>query len=228
MRFFPSFHISETPTTIVPAVESVERLRRRARNRLLGAGILIAIGVVGLPLVFDKQPRPINVDVEIEIPDRDDAPPLVLPPAEAFPPVDMEEEIVLPAASAVQPAQQPKRVVPMLSSSSRPVRGAAEQPVVARLESARAQALLDGAATPGPMVPQRFVVQVGKDMTVESANELRKKLLRAGLSARIRPVGGKKSKLVRVQVGPFVTRQESQAAQRKVQALGLTAVVSSW
>ena len=59
--------------------ESVEDMRRRARHRLIGAAVLVALGVVGFPLLFDTQPRPIPVDVPIEIPDRNAVAPLVVP-----------------------------------------------------------------------------------------------------------------------------------------------------
>jgi DedD protein len=59
--------------------ESVEAMRRRARHRLLGAAVLVLLGVIGFPLLFDTQPRPISVDIPIEIPDRNKAKPLALP-----------------------------------------------------------------------------------------------------------------------------------------------------
>lgn len=62
----------------VPA-ESVETMRRRARHRLLGAAVLVLVGVVGFPLLFDTQPRPVSVDIPIEIPDRNKVKPLTLP-----------------------------------------------------------------------------------------------------------------------------------------------------
>ena len=46
--------------------ESVEVLRRRARHRLIGATVLVIIGVVGFPLVFDTQPRPVSVDIAVD------------------------------------------------------------------------------------------------------------------------------------------------------------------
>ena len=59
--------------------ESVEAMRRRARHRLLGAAVLVLVGVIGFPLLFDTQPRPVAVDIPIEIPDRNKAKPLPLP-----------------------------------------------------------------------------------------------------------------------------------------------------
>ena len=63
--------------------DAVQQARTRARQRLIGAIVLLGIGVIGFPLVFETQPRPIPVDVPIEIPRRDSLPPLTMPPARA-------------------------------------------------------------------------------------------------------------------------------------------------
>ena len=62
--------------------ESVDDMRRRARHRLIGAAVLVALGVIGFPILFDTQPRPIPVDVPIEIPDRNHVAPLIVPGAQ--------------------------------------------------------------------------------------------------------------------------------------------------
>jgi DedD protein len=61
--------------------DAVQQARTRARQRLIGAVVLLGIGIIGFPLVFETQPRPIPVDVPIEIPRRDSLPPLTMPPA---------------------------------------------------------------------------------------------------------------------------------------------------
>jgi DedD protein len=63
-----------------PAAESVEALRQRAKRRLIGSVVLVLAGVVGFPLLFDTQPRPVAIDVPIEIPDKNKVKPLA-PPA---------------------------------------------------------------------------------------------------------------------------------------------------
>src|SRR3990167_4400488 len=68
----------ETPAP-APAVESVEAMRTRARHRLIGASVLVLLGVIGFPLLFDSQPRPIAVDIPIEIPDKNTVKPLTVP-----------------------------------------------------------------------------------------------------------------------------------------------------
>ena len=59
--------------------ESVETMRKRARQRLIGAVVLVLAGVVGFPLLFDTQPRPIEVDIPIQIPGKNSVKPLVMP-----------------------------------------------------------------------------------------------------------------------------------------------------
>jgi DedD protein len=61
--------------------ESMDAIRRRARHRLMGAAILVVIGVLVFPMLFDTQPRPILVDIPIQIPDRQTVTPLTIPPA---------------------------------------------------------------------------------------------------------------------------------------------------
>ena len=50
--------------------EAVRDARARARRRLMGATVLLLAGVIGFPLLFETQPRPIPVDLPIEIPAR--------------------------------------------------------------------------------------------------------------------------------------------------------------
>ena len=56
--------------------ESVEVIRKRARHRLMGSVVLVLGAVVGLPLLFDSQPRPVAIDTPIVIPDRNQISPL--------------------------------------------------------------------------------------------------------------------------------------------------------
>ena len=71
------------PAAVSAPAESVEAMRRRARHRLIGAALLVLVGVVGFPLLFDTQPRPVAVDIPIEIPDRNKVKPLTVPAAVA-------------------------------------------------------------------------------------------------------------------------------------------------
>lgn len=89
--------------------ESIEALRRRARHRLIGAVVLVALAVIGFPLLFDSQPRPVSVDVPIVIPDRAKARPLAIPPAPASAPATAGAREPA-SATAARPASEPARV----------------------------------------------------------------------------------------------------------------------
>jgi DedD protein len=70
---------SNAPSVGESAPDEVQRARTRARQRLIGAVVLVGVGIIGFPLVFETQPRPIPVDIPIEVPHKDGAPPLVMP-----------------------------------------------------------------------------------------------------------------------------------------------------
>ena len=84
--------------------ESVEVMRRRARHRLIGAAVLLLLGVIGFPLLFDTQPRPVPANISIEIPDRNKVAPFVVPASSpAAAPLDGSVSgPVVPAASSAK------------------------------------------------------------------------------------------------------------------------------
>lgn len=54
-----------TPGARAPSPSDVEALRTRARRRLIGMVVLVGAGVLGLPWLFETQPRPLATDVRI-------------------------------------------------------------------------------------------------------------------------------------------------------------------
>ena len=84
----------------VSPAETIDGMRRRARHRLIGAGLLVLLGVLGFPLLFDTQPRPTQVDIPIEIPDKTK----VKPPVASGNGVGGKVSEAPPAALATTPA----------------------------------------------------------------------------------------------------------------------------
>jgi len=84
--------------------EAVREARARARTRLMGATVLLLVGVIGFPLLFETQPRPIPVDLPIEIPARN-APGVADAGAHARTPTTQPAVASVPAlgASAARP-----------------------------------------------------------------------------------------------------------------------------
>ena len=106
MAFFKFRKGGDERTTPAYAPVSVEAMRKRARHRLIGAAVLVLIGVIGFPMLFDNQPRPIPVDLPINIPDKNGVKPLgTLPVGDSAPAASqIIEETAEPKASPVTPA----------------------------------------------------------------------------------------------------------------------------
>ena len=127
MAFFNFRRGSSNPASAAgPAAqpESVEAMRKRAKHRLIGAVMLVLIGVVGFPLLFDTQPRPIAVDIPIEIPGKNSVKPLAVPaPIAAVAPASAPAEKVA-AASSLAPMEE------IVSSKPEPVQETSASPAI--------------------------------------------------------------------------------------------------
>ncbi|AOS78175.1 sporulation protein [Hydrogenophaga sp. PBC] len=217
---------------------TIEAVRRRARHRLIGASILVAAGVIGFPLLFDSQPRPIAVDIPIEIPGRDGAPPLAgaSRPAPAPSPSPTPTHSPAPSPAAAPPPAPAPSPTPAPAPSPAPAPAApapapAPTPEPAKrdsaAEAARAQAILRGQQPPAAAstANERVVVQVGAFADEARAREARQKLERAGLKTYVNVAQTSDGKRTRVRVGPFDSRAEAEKAAARVKALGLPAAI---
>jgi DedD protein len=45
--------------------------KKRARRRLIGAIALVLAAVIGLPMIFDSEPKPLGDDIDVQIPSKD-------------------------------------------------------------------------------------------------------------------------------------------------------------
>ena len=212
---------------------TVETMRKRARHRLIGAAVLVLLGVIGFPLLFDSQPRPIAVDIVIEIPDKDQAKRLKAPPP---PPTRAKVD-----APADAPAEAPT-VAAVAATRLASGNVSATKPVASAPESAKPQTKADTkpdtpTAKAAPMIEERasdkqpvasdarYVVQVGAFADAVKAREVRLKLERAGLKTYTQVVTPKEGKRIRVRVGPFATKNDAEKAAEKIKKLDLPAGV---
>ena len=221
---------SSSQTQSGAPAENLDTVRKRAKHRLIGAAVLVLVGVVGFPLLFDSQPRPIPVDIAIEIPARQSVKPLATAtPASATPapsaapatPAPDPAPVAPPAAVAsVTPAATPVPAVPSVP--------AAAAPRVAE-DSARAKALLEDKPVADANAPTelRLVVQVGAFADAAKAREVRLKLEKAGLKTYTQVADSKEGKRTRVRVGPFANKAEADQAALKIKALDLPATILS-
>ncbi len=226
MAFFKSRNSGDESSAAPNPPESVEAVRRRAKHRLIGSAVLVLAGVIVFPLLFDQQPRPVSVDIPIEIPDRNKVKPLSLPAA--APPAVAAETVLSPPPPAPPPApaQEIEEILP-----SAPAVAAVSAPKAVPMpapkvdEAAKAQALLDGQELPKPGgdVASRYVVQVGAFADAARAQEVRLKVERAGLKTYTHVAETKEGRRTRVRVGPFVTKAEADLVAEKIRRLELPA-----
>lgn len=90
--------------------DSVEAMRQKAKFRLIGSVVLVLAGVVGFPMLFDSQPRPVAVDIPIEIPDKARSKPLTLPtntPSSPAPAAVVEDKASLSGKEEIIASGQP-------------------------------------------------------------------------------------------------------------------------
>jgi DedD protein len=249
MSFF-SFRRDRTAKASAAATDaqSVEVVRKRARQRLIGAAVLVLIAVVGLPLLFDSQPRPVPVDIAIEIPSRSTVKPgtpIASAPAAAAPAAPAAEKAATPATVPATASLQDKEEIVSKPAAATPAQPAPAQPAPAqsapaqsapapkspegagdavRGEGKRAQNLLEGKSGEAA-ASARVVVQVGAYADAGKAREVRQKLEKAGLKTYTQVVDTKDGQRTRVRVGPYPSREEAEKAVAKIKALDLPASI---
>ena len=226
------------PVAKAPAAEDgtpVQQARVHARRRLIGAVVLLGLGVVAFPLVFETQPRPIPVDIPIEIPRRDSTPALTLPAQRSggpvLPPGAGVEPLPVPAAMAAAPVAVAS-AAPMARAQVAPVPAPAPAPAPAATptatptatQTATPTATPTAAPTPAASAPPprgRFVLQVGAFTDANLVSEARARIERLGLKTYVQVIDTEAGKRTRVRVGPYETREAAAAAGEKLKAAGL-------
>jgi DedD protein len=236
MALFKKRTTGRAEAAAAPPAQSIDLMRRRARHRLIGAAVLVLLGVVGFPLLFDSQPRPVAVDIAIEIPDKAKVKPLALaasnapvatpattePQPAASVATASEKSIAKPAAAAAVVAAAAVTAVAAKPAAAPPP----SKPAAAADDGAKARALLEAEPAPAASAPStRFVVQVGAFSDAAKLREVRQKLEKAGLKTYTQLVDTKEGKRTRVRVGPFTTAAEAEKAAARIKALSLGASV---
>lgn len=225
----------------------VQAARIRARRRLMGALVLLATGVVGFPILFETQPRPLPVDTPMLLPEGAARAPAV-PQPRLVPslPADAGNEIPLQAAAASAAASAPAASAPVAAAapaaraSAAALLLAAARPATVKPEPAKPEAQKPEAQKPDSRKPDavtaanpvseaaapasgRFVVQVGAYNEVERLRAARQKLEKLGYKSYTQEVETPGGKRTRVRVGPFASRQEAEAVAGKVKGSGMQA-----
>lgn len=212
MALFKFRKAGEEPVAQPAQPESIEALRRRARHRLIGATVLVGVGVIGFPLLFDTQPRPIPVDIPIEIPDRNKAKPLApLPAPVTQAPVATGTVTPAPAASApvAAAAPAPKTETPAAPAAAASVAVAAPKAEPAPPQVAKAEAKTE------PKPEAKPETKPETKPAAKAEDGARAKALLEGKSVDVT-----EGRFV-VQVGAFADPTKARETRQKVEKAGL-------
>lgn len=254
MAFFKFRFPGQTPPAegvVAGPSESIEIVRRRARHRLTGAVVLVLLAVVGFPLLFDTQPRPVSVDTPIVVPDRQKTPALASnePVAAAQAPAKPllpNQDVTVPTQSSLDAREEvvPKTEAPLVE---KPVEKLAEKPADKPLinkteikpdakaetktvspskpkdDGLKAQALLEG--KPAKPAVARVAIQVGAFTDSAKIRDVRSKLEQAGLKTYTQVIEKDGKSTTRIRVGPFETKEEADKAAARIRKLDLPAAI---
>ncbi len=218
---------------------AIAAARTRARQRLVGALVLLVVGVIGFPILFETQPRalPMNTPIVVQgadagrpalMPDAPAVPVKPVPPpplaARTLPPSDAGIEATPPAASAPTAASA-SALASSPALASVPPMPAAPLSSPAKRAASAAPASAPSAAASEPVKGNRFVVQVGAFSDATALRDVRQKVEKLGFKTYTQVIEAEGVKRTRVRVGPYATRDEADAAAAKLKRGGLAPAV---
>jgi DedD protein len=202
------------------------------KERLVGAAVLVAIGVWLIPWVLDGPDQPVDPSTSsLELPAAEEPMPMRSQTLR----LDGEDASGAPAGEA---ALSPPPPDPEKSVAAAPARSAAKppQPVVPKPEAAKteppkaeppktAAATAPRSSAPPPAAKGDWAVQLGVFGEEDNARRLAARAAALGHRASVARYSSGGRDLFRVRVGPLETRARAEATASALSAHGLTAQV---
>lgn len=176
------------------------------KQRLVGATVLVALGVIFVPLILEGPSQTLVPEMEA-LPEPEDQ--VISAPLESFPapdaiPAEPDTAIILtdpqPAAVSEAPAE-PAQPVAEPEPEPEPV-AAAPEPETKPAKSA-------------PL--GSWVVQMGSFSSEQNARRLRDKLRKNGFVTQVEKARIDGKQRFRVRVGPFLERAEAEQSRKQIQ-----------
>ncbi len=191
-------------------------LRRKGRQRLVGAVVLALLAVVFVPMALDPEPRRERPEPALAIPPKS-SPPVIAAPAPAVAEPARAPEPVAEAKPADPPAKPPATAAVKTVEPKAPEFKATPKPAPAEAKPAPAPKAEPAAA---PKL-EGFAVQVGafrEDAKLQQARERLKAARVPHYTERIDAEGGA---LTRLRAGPYPTREAAEKAAAAIKKAGV-------
>ena len=176
------------------ATTEASEIRRRGRQRLIGAVAIAVLLVVFVPMILDSEPRPSHPEPSLTIPPKDKVEPL--PPPAAARSADTAPKV---AEAPPPPAKAPDAPK------------AAETPPKAAPATPPKPAVVPAPADAAPKL-EGFAVQVGAFKDESKLKQARDKLVAAKIPHYIERRDTSAGELTRLRAGPFPTREAAEKA----------------
>ncbi len=182
----------------ISATTDFQMLRRQARQRFVGAAVLVLIAIIALPFVLDTKPRPVSPDIAIEI-----QAPVTTPAAAPITPAVVEKPAPTESSTTSAQTSAPVQAMPAVASKLD--------------DGARAAALLNGAG---------YQIQAGSFTDKTKLQAVQVKLDKAGFQNFTQDVMAKDGTAhTRIRLGPFATQAEANSVAARIGKLGIKTIV---
>ena len=202
--------------------------QQRARHRLIGAAVLVLIAVVGLPRILDNKPTAVTNDIAVNIVTSLPTPSAISKSSEK-PKADTSPEALAKqgvSESKAEPKSEAKAEVKTeAKSESKPANSVSPKSGVLGLASGEEVVVAPSTTTTVPAAngSGKFVIQIGAFASEERAKgwitKLKEQKIPNYVLNKNAPDG---TKLYVLRAGPYTDKDEAEAAEKKIKAMGLT------
>lgn len=216
------------------------QLKKRARRRLVGAAALALFAVIVLPMVMDREPRPLTQDIQVRIPSQDSTglAARVMPgKAVATPMPAPEPKPVSEAPVAAKPAPDAVAAKPVAAAAPPAADKPAEPPAekkatvvpVPEKKTAAAPAAAKPVADAKPANDGagQWVVQLGAYKEAGNVKVLLSKLKGINVPAYTEKFDSPQGPRTRVRAGPFATQEAAEKARSRIKIIGVDGSVAA-
>lgn len=219
------------------------QLKKRARRRLVGAAALALFAVIVLPMVMDREPRPLSQDIQVRIPSQDatgfaaklmPGKPVATPMPEPKPLAEQKSEVqakseAAPAAPVAVPAPDKPVAQTTAAPAAKPAEKSAEKVAASEkkaetVEKPAAKAAAD--AKPSTDDSGQWVIQLGAFKEAGNIKLLLAKLKGIGVPAYTEKMESSQGPRTRVRAGPFATQEAAEKARARLKIIGVDGPVA--
>jgi DedD protein len=218
------------------------QLKKRARRRLVGAVALALFAVIILPMVMDREPRPLSQDIQVRIPSQDSTglaskvipgkpaatpmpAPEPKPAAEQKPEVPAKPEQAPAVPAAITKPAPAATVVPAAKLADKPVeKPAALEKKAETVEKPATKTSTE--AKPAVDASGQWVVQLGAYKETGNVKLLLSKLKGMGVPAYTEKFDSPQGPRTRVRAGPFASQDAAEKARARIKIIGVDGPVA--